>query len=422
MSNKFLKFINLYNEKTPVFSRKIEAGKYECYSIERGFFEEDSKFIRELKTRYDTGMINAECLRCSRHGKVHSNLEECCKSFYEDANRLKQAFPRGEFNPLVSGTYRAMIIKEFFANVEKKRKGFHAEIEEPADDELEAIEGAKLGGVSFSKSGKHEGTLHQYDYNSFYPSLMRFDSFNVPYKRGIPHTIEKCSFHSPKFGLYYVEVVSVSPILEPFMRFENRVGWMTHTLVKFLHCNGYRFKMAMREDKPNFYEYPLKTHVISGDKLFKDYVDKLYALKINPEFADINPIVKNLLNRLWGILCAGYKKIEVPVDKVSSELLDSGKDLQQIIDENTGDLIALSYKALNGNMILHYIKPFLLSKGRITLGEHIAKYHESLIYCATDSLISTKPLDVNVSNLMYHFTHKTYNTIEIKNFTTISRS
>jgi hypothetical protein len=134
--------------------------------------------------------------------------------------------------------------------------------------------------------------------------------------------------------------------------------------------------------------------LIKGNDLFGKYVELLYPLKQKNITG-----AKLLLNILWGALCKKNKiscKInnnEITTDDHPNET----KDIQEIIPiSDTQTIIKFTTDKCIYDTKFARIKPFLLSKARVKIGEAIYPIIDHVYYSHTDSIISDIPLNLPI--------------------------
>jgi len=159
----------------------------------------------------------------------------------------------------------------------------------------------------------------------------------------------------------------------------------------------------IKDDKPNFLYYPPES-MISGEILFKPYIDRLYKLKEQKITG-----AKNLLNVLWGALCE--KRINKEYFK---------EDGITIPDEH--EIINIEPKTEKKYLIKHYnptsfyktnwarIAPFILSKGRSVISKIMEPCIDDVKRVHTDGFLVTKKLDIktgtDIGDLKYEGYYK----------------
>jgi hypothetical protein len=320
-------------------------------------------------------------------------MKESFERFILEADALKKA-SKGVINLYITGSYVRTALDLF------KKSASKFSPEPVKADEAEFIEGAMMASLIWSKP--YEGELFQYDFVSFYPSLMRSKYLLFPIKRGeffnIPQKyLDERPFY--EMGIYRCTV----DIKEPRLFRENLHGYYTHIELTLAQKLGYKITMII-DKKPNFLHYS-RDKCVLGCHLFGEFVDLLFDLKKKQV-----PGAKGILNCLWGAL-AKKDNVNVYVDLEKGESPDiyGGKSIDTI--ENITET-KLMYKLVNKNSVYksNYarVAPFLLSKGRKVLSEAIQPNLDLIKRVHTDSMYSTKKLDVKTGDNLFDLKYVGY--------------
>lgn len=259
--------------------------------------------------------------------------------------------------------------------------------------------------------------VNSYDVNSLYPYCMW--KYDMPV--GIPIHFEgdPYSINSNPFGFFYVEVLSPerqAPIL-PFRKKEKRdsgtvypigswKGWYFSEEIKNAQIYGYKFKI-------------IEGYLFERENIFKDYISKLYGMRIETDSSDPkNKIAKLLMNSLYGRFGMDPSLEE---HKIVSPL-----ESEKVINENINvNVINLS----SGNVLLSYtpgdlteelkisdvsvgISAAIASYARIVMSHYLIKYEDSIICCDTDGIKLSCQLDPTeihhnqLGKMKYEYTFK----------------
>lgn len=258
----------------------------------------------------------------------------------------------------------------------------HTEIKPEKVEEYEFNYIMNCGGGA-RVSEKYEGEAYKYDICSFYPSLMCGNVLKIPIKRGILTTIDQEEFNKMtyiKYGIYNVEI-----------SYRNEQDKKSFTL---LNSNMYTHYEVNYAKKLNMSIKVLGQHilysnesVVKASSLFKQYIDKLWPYKYQ------NPIVKELLNLLWGTLVSssgGYQNIVSRLDEFELQSDCKLLNMVQIDDELYRFKIQTPIKS-----VCEYarLKPFLLGYARTKMHQTYEKIgYEYIKFSHTDSMICSRRL------------------------------
>ena len=112
-----------------------------------------------------------------------------------------------------------------------------------------------------------------------------------------------------------------------------------------------------------------------------------------------------LSSRCWGALCRRNKKTihEDNIDKYNMGFSDTVEyKITDVIHSNSGKII---FETLNINRPFFFnfrLLPFLNSFGRVVVGETVIQCGiENVIRVITDSITSTKPIELNMDNFVH---------------------
>jgi len=300
------------------------------------------------------------------------------KEYAEKANELTG----GVINFYKTGTIIKTVLKYFF----DLNKTIQAETLNQAEAEI--IDHAKIAPLIWAK--KYQGPVWKYDVCSMYPSIMKSPKFMIPYKKGIFKTLTAKKFNelgkNVEYGIYHCKIrPSGNKKTDRYFRF-NRFDYYTHIDIKLAYMLNLKIKLI--EKPSNFLYYPPET-LISGEKLFGEYIDTCFKLKKNKVSCG-----KPLLNNLWGTLCSknekketsdGYKEIRIP----------DNHDLLSITPF-TNKKISVRHCSLEKRFKTEYarIGPFLLAKARILMAKICLKHINKIVRVHTDGFMATECLDL----------------------------
>lgn len=265
------------------------------------------------------------------------------------------------------------------------------------EEEAKWIEEAKLGGLQYSitnVTGKpYIGEAVQYDFNSKYPHIMSQPDFLVPLMKPKFRTYTKNFFKPPEnpddylafigslpYGIFRCDITEESHFWKP----KPSGHYTTYSIIGAIQ-KGIKVQMTM-DGKPNAMVY--KRGLVSGEVMFKPYMDKFYSLKKDKVIG-----AKNMLNQLWGGL----------VEKERKTLISDGKGNRVSVGEGwkIEDIILIDFEKNHYKVILektrdaYYtpfarLKPFLLSYGQLSMEELLFRYADDVLRVHTDGFAMKK--------------------------------
>ena len=150
-----------------------------------------------------------------------------------------------------------------------------------------------------------EGEMNCFDVNSQYPYCMKTNAFPIckgefEIMESIPRNEKGKSFFP--FGIFRAKVAGFNIKLFLYNKKHFYTGIDLNRALEL----GYSVEL-IQDGKYNAMKYPKR---VAGKNLFGGYVDRLYKHKnvINPRTGKKNPLVKSLLQRIWGALNARDKQ------------------------------------------------------------------------------------------------------------------
>ena len=172
-------------------------------------------------------------------------------------------------------------------------KAFHFEALDPVEKVW--LDETKMCGLMYSECV--EGEMNVYDVNSFYTYLLSDSKKTYPMRKPVFETIEEIGDYVV-FGIYRVRITNVDQRLFQI----NRNNHYTHIEVARARELGATVEL-IKDGEANLMRY-LKGRA-NGHLLFKPYFDKIFKYKdeINKATGKTNPLIKKILNVLWGALC-----------------------------------------------------------------------------------------------------------------------
>ena len=355
-----------YEEKFIVMADK-KGEFYEC-------FDGEKVFLKSMKELYETGNLIVEKNYCSDSKKM--GLEDAYYSYIEMADELKKESD-GLFNFYKTPTIKDMALNHFYSLTKAYQP------DDISNSEANWLNNASTHAVMYWE--KYSGKAHIFDINSRYPHVMQKSTNMFPLREGTWRTIDSIQ-EKPEYGIYRCTISKVKDDKYKFFVF-NSEDHYTHLDVITAHAYGLKVDLIC-DGKPNFLYYP-KDCLVSGQLLFKKYVDDLYSMKLQKVKG-----AKLLLNILWGALTESrtYKKTvdyDVPFDL-------SGCDVKKL--EASDKLRTQFFKMNEQKFKTNYgrIKPFLLAFARNQFFFSFRKWEHLIVRMHTDSLYLTEvPTDMH---------------------------
>ena len=315
------------------------------------------------------------------------DLVECYNEFVRNADFLKEKTD-GVYNLYKTGSPLKCVLTRFF-EINK-----FVDVEDILPDEAEWILKANSGAMIWGKSD-YEGFGAEYDFNSYYSSLMTSQKFSIPIKRGEFKTYTNSEFKKLTYypyGIYHCIIKNKNFHL---LR-TNRENYYTHFDLQRAKELGYKINI-IEDGKENVLEYSGAKMRINGNVAFKTIIDELYPLK--KKYGAEYPIFKQLLNFIWGGLCEKNKRKIFGTDSKEMEITGPAEKLKRIVYIGDTDYFVVHTESLDNRFNCRYARlgPFLLAKGRMTMSRTIEPHIEYIKRVHTDGFISSKPLEFECS-------------------------
>ena len=237
--------------------------------------------------------------------------------------------------------------------------------------------------------------LYEYDVNSLYPFVMKENFF--PQGKSF-FTFE---YNPKKLGIYSCHVVAPKTLDIPVLGVVRQGkyifpvgsfnGHFTTAEIEYAKTFGYKF--VIHEG----IEFQKQT------KLFSEFIDSLYAIRLTSPKGSVSEIIaKLLMNSSYGRWGMNIEKenigFELKEDSEEYELIKVGKRKIQLFKEPV-ELKSFTHVA---------VAAFVTSYARIRLHRLLTKAGDSLYYCDTDSVWTTKefPSGKNLGDLKLEDLHK----------------
>ena len=343
-------------------------------------------------------------------GQAENSMKEQYGNFIKVAKGLKEVTD-GKVNLFKTGTYAKTALELFYS--------FNMDIK-PDDilqDEAEWISNASYKAVIWTE--KYNGPGFEYDINSDYPSLLASGGL-FPIRRGSFKCISQQDFDDYlyiPFGIYrcIIEKSTDKNINKLFV-------WNArnyYTYIDLTEATKLGLKITMTQDsQPNALQYS-RDQLVTGNSLFKKYVELLYELKLKGIEGS-----KQLLNILWGVLT--QKNIcKMVVSNNSKEIMNI-QDSKMLVGikpaDNKNTIIEIGYMQKFYETNYGRIAPFLLARGRAKISKIMQPHIESIVRCHTDSLLSKVPLNIPTSTELGGLKLTVYKNIEILNNVSVTKT
>jgi hypothetical protein len=267
-------------------------------------------------------------------------------------------------------------------------------------------------------SNEYEGEAYKYDVISMFPSIQMGTTLCLTIKRGEFINKSLSEFNDFKFypyGIYRCIIEkSDNEDTNKLFRF-NRYNKYTH--IDLTTAKNLNLKINLiQDDKPNMLYYS-RDKTLSCHEIFNKYVDYLFPLK-NSHGKEY-PIIKQILNILWGALCQMREVREIRrYDSESILNIDDDKTISILSPTRDGDGVIVYY--IENEYIYKSpfarLKPFLLAKGRNVITNIIMPYKEECVRCHTDGFILKSKTDIKTGSKIGELKYEGYSSyIKVKN-------
>ena len=229
-----------------------------------------------------------------------------------------------------------------------------------------------------------QGEMNVYDVNSQYPSIMSDKKSTFPIYAPEYAIICDGDHHDfYEYGIYRAEITEYDPRLF----FGNRLNHYTHLEMTRAKELGYTIRMI---DDGEFNVMYYKTRV-TGRHLFGQYMSDLYPHKyeINPETGQTNPLIKKMMNVLWGALAERKRRYytDSPKNKQPFEVDDLNTGKVKLYERHGKDEIRTEGDHLRGYARL---APFITAYGRVNISRLVEPIVEDVYRIHTDGFYTTR--------------------------------
>lgn len=236
------------------------------------------------------------------------------------------------------------------------------------------------GGVRVSE--KYEGIGYKYDICSYYPSLMDSKILKIPIKRGILTTIDQDDFNNikyHKYGIYNVEISFTDQDRKAFTLLSSNM--YTHYELNYAKKIGMDIKVVGQHllfDTES---------IVSASTMFSAYINYLWPYKYQ------NPIIKELLNLLWGTLVTSYGGIQNVMSTLDEFELPKDSKIISMVQVDSSLYRFKIKNPIKGLCEYARLKPFLLGLARTKMHQTFAKIgYDNIKFSHTDSMICSRRL------------------------------
>lgn len=350
------------------------------------------EYLREnLKNVISSKKLLVEKNYCARVKNL--TLEQSYHAYIKMANEMKDK-TNGNINFFKCGTIKQTALNYF----NYLSNSVQPENINPSESQF--IEGASFQATTFWKT--YKGSVHSYDINSHYPSIMEKNYHQFPIREGEYKIIEtpkidvkqpgEAKSGTPRYGIYRCTVDGSHPFFQ-----HNKKNHYTHLDLSIAKELGFKITM-IQDEKPNFLYYS-DNKLMNGAFLFKHYINDFYKLKLEGVTGS-----KELLNILWGALSESkvYKYNVGTSDEV--EINDAKLTHLNSYDDKI-NIKFINYKTKYYKTNWARIKPFVLGYGRYVLFKRFHKLAPDIVRIHTDGFYLTKnpelAIGVGIGHLKY---------------------
>jgi hypothetical protein len=249
---------------------------------------------------------------------------------------------------------------------------------------------------------KPSGTnVYRYDVNSLYPYAMK--NYNMPTDNPVYFEGDIFSIEPNAFGFFEVEVTAPKDINIPLLqlRYETKNG--TKTIAPTGTWHGIYFSEELYNAQKHGYTFKvIRGYLFKPRKIFSEYVDALYDLKVQSQKGSPNYLIsKLLLNSLYGRLGMNPEKESHIIIKNEDEhqYLTDSITIQDIIDLGNGKEL-ISYVVSQNDLDINQsanvsvvVSAAVTASARIHMSQFKTDSKFNLFYTDTDSIDIDKPLD-----------------------------
>lgn len=391
MSKELIKRNHHTEKKIIMYDGNMVDGKYIVYDGKKikKMLEETKKDVRKNPYNYSFILIRKD-------KRSRKSMQDEYKDFIEIADELKKE-TNGKINMYKTG---------MFANTAKCLLGSIIKYSP------ECISSCEIPFLNDSGNGlrigeAYKGPLYKYDFSSFYPTVYSSPYTLFPIKKGKLFHIsddELKNMEHVSIGLYFVRVwPSKKTNIDKCFWF-NPVHKYSHYEINYARELGLEMEMIEKEYNCILYN---REDCVTGSQMFGEYFNYLYELKERGVRG-----AKNLLNCIWGAL--GQKNcIKYIHDSQKNGVYECGQDYDLIscipLNESMTKF-SIEKCPLDKYYETNYARvlPFIVGKARVVMGRNIQPHAAHVKYCHTDSIVSTKKLDINTGRGKWKIKYEGY--------------
>jgi DNA polymerase type B, organellar and viral len=254
-------------------------------------------------------------------------------------------------------------------------------------------------------------TLYYYDVNSLYPYIMK--TFDMPIGKPIAFTGNIRNVEPDAYGFFYCKITSPQYLEHPILQRIIQTSDGVRTIAGLGSWEGWICSSEMDNAMKYGYTFEIfRGYQFNKGNLFKDYVNKLYNLRLQyPKGEAMNLIAKLLMNSLYGKFGMKLEMTKLDIYDTSSQ--EGKKSFKKALDtfgESIQDYIKIDDSFLiirDTRLKLKYDEDLDMYHGQdiniavasaITAGArvHVSFFKNNplfnLYYSDTDSAVTDKPL------------------------------
>lgn len=333
-------------------------------------------------------------LSSNEYASILSKYEGCNWSFKDESIKYCQLDCKCLFDVLVK--FNELVFNEFKINIHSSltlpalamriyKTGFMPKdtIYQILGDVEEDIRQSYTGGavdVYIPHNSQQSGfgtdnreKLFYYDINSLYPHVM--SSLEMPTGKPVAFEGDILSVNPDAYGFFYCKITSPDYLPHPILQRRIKTKDGIRTIAGLGSWEGWIFSKELENAQRMGYQFEiLKGYTFERKIIFKEYVDKMYQLRMEyPKSDPMNLIAKLLMNSLYGKF--GMKSETTQVD---------------VFPYQNSDSIATLYKLME--LYPEYIKDIIEVDGNyIVLRKNLGNYQYD------ESLDMYHGLDVNIA-------------------------
>jgi len=250
--------------------------------------------------------------------------------------------------------------------------------------------------------------IHVYDVNSLYPFVMK--EFKYPVGRPTYFDGNILKLDPNAFGFFYCKIQTPKNLKHPILQIHHKTNNGLRTISPLGQFKGMFFSEELYNAQKFGYSFEiLWGYIFKSDYIFKDYIDKLYNLRLTyPKSDPMNLIAKLLLNSLYGRFGMNdsftYSQIINKKDYPNFEKQEGFKDsIQDLVKLGSNYLVQLKNPKveigtdLDNGFITHNVNISIASVVTAYTRIHMSQFKNNplfpnLYYTDTDSVYFDGPL------------------------------